>query len=370
MKKQLPFLMLLALVLTACTASPEQTPPSFAGTETGETRTITDAVGREVTIPAAVDTIVPLGNTPRMISYLGLADRVVGIPECCVPDSPIMAAGYVHREAWDALPRCGTDAMGETAYYAEEIMLAQPDVILCTYTADVADNLQAQTGIPTVAVSQGTLFGDDYDESLRLLGDVCGVTDRAEEVIAYIDDCLEDLSARTVGVADGDKPTVLAAGATFKGGHSIDGVYLNYPVFSILHARDVAVDVDLETLAGGVLVDREQILAWAPEMIFFDSGSMELVRSDYAESPGYFQQLRAVADGRLYQWPNSTWHWSNVEIPLVTAYFTGTLLYPEQFADINFEEKAGEIFDFFLGEPDYLQVLAEAGAGYGPVTLP
>ena len=368
MKKHVALLMLLPLAFTACGAPTEPVSPS--GTEHAESRTIIDAVGREVTIPTTVDTIVPLGNTPRMVVYLGLADRVVGIPECCVAESPIMAAGYVHREAWDALPRCGTDAMGETAYYAEEIMLAHPDVILCTYTADVADNLQAQTGIPTVAVSQGTLFGDDYDESLRLLGDVCGVTDRAEAVITYIDDCLEDLSSRTEGVADSDKPTVLAAGATFKGGHSIDGVYLNYPVFSILHARDVAVDVELETVAGGVLVDREQILSWDPEMIFFDSGSMELIRNDYAESPGYFQHLQAVANGRLYQWPNSTWHWSNVEIPLVTAYFTGTLLYPEQFADVNFEEKASEIFDFFLGEPDYLQVLAEAGAGYGPMTLP
>lgn len=39
----------------------------------GATRKITDSVGREVEIPNEVNTIVPLGNTPRMITYLGLA---------------------------------------------------------------------------------------------------------------------------------------------------------------------------------------------------------------------------------------------------------------------------------------------------------
>ena len=119
----------------------------------------------------------------------------------------------------------------------------------------------------------------------------------------------------------------------------------------------------------GVMVEKEQILDWDPEIIFFDTGSMGLVNVDYAEEPAYFEQLQAVRNGKLYQWPNSTWHWSNVEIPLVTAYYVGTLLYPDQFADVDFEAKASEIFGMFLGAPDYLSVLEDAGAGYGPVTL-
>ena len=96
---------------------------------------------------------------------------------------------------------------------------------------------------------------------------------------------------------------------------------------------------------------------------------MELVRTDYAENSGYFEQLKAVQSGELYQWPNSTWHWSNVEIPLVSAYFTGALLYPDAFADVDFEEKAGEIFEMFIGDSNYLAKLEAVGAGYGKVTL-
>lgn len=349
----------------------QQTPDNEQALNTDEpkTRIVTDALGREVEIPAKVESIVPLGNTPRMISYLGLADLAVGIEECEIASSPIQAYAYPHVEKWSTLPNCGTNSMGETAYYPEQIMIANPDVILSTDNTEVADNLQTQTGIPVVCVSQGTLFGDDYDQSLRILADVCDVSDRAEALIKFIDDSLADLAARAATVTDEGKPTVLGAGATFKGSHSIDGVYTNYSVFEVLAANDVAEEIAGESGSSGVMVDREQILAWDPEIIFFDSGSMGLINTDYAENPGYFEQLQAVQNGNLYQWPNSTWHWSNVEIPLVSAYYVGTLLYPEAFADIDFEAKASEIFDMFLGEPDYLTVLETAGAGYGKVTL-
>ena len=58
-----------------------------------------------------------------------------------------------------------------------------------------------------------------------------------------------------------------------------------------------------------------------------------------------------------------------MEISLANCYFVGSVLYPEAFAGVDFEAKAGEIFDFFLGEPDYAEVLAEFGAYYGTVDL-
>lgn len=340
-----------------------------ADTTESATRVITDALGRQVEIPADVKTIVPLGNTPRMISYLGLADIVVGIEECEIASSPIQAYAYPHVEKWSTLPNCGTNAMGETAYYPEQIMLANPDVILTTDNAEVADNLQIQTGLPVVCVDQGSLFAESYEQSLRILADVCGVSDRAETLITYLNGCLEDLATRSADIDISEKPTVLGAGATFKGGHSIDGVYTNYAVFEILDANDVAEEIAGQNGSSGVMVEKEQILAWDPEIIFFDSGSMGLVRTDYAENPGYFEQLQAVQNDELYQWPNSTYHWSNVEIPLVSAYYVGCMLYPERFADVDFETKASEIFDMFLGEPDYLEVINASGFGYGKVTL-
>ena len=380
MKRILALLLALAMVAALCAcgsqkAAESQTETSQAGetTTTDETtqasgmRTITDSLGREVELPETVETIVPLGNTPRMITYLGLADKVVGIGDCEMADSPMQAYAYVNKEAWSQLPIVGSDSMGETSYYPEELILAAPDVILCTYTKDVADDIQRQTNIPVVAVPDAVLFSEEYDQALTLLGDVCGVADRAAEVVSFIDACLEDLQGRTASIPEDQRPSVLAAAATFKGSHGIEGVYSKYAVFEAIAVNDVT--TGMSDLSTGLLVDKEQILAWDPEVIFLDFSGLELVRQDYQENPAFYEQLQAFQNGRVYQCPNSTWHWSNVEIPLVSAYYMGSVLYPDAFQDVDFAAKASEIFEFFLGDGQYLTTLEEAGANYTQVTL-
>ncbi len=363
MKKIMLFVLMLVLTVS-----------TFAGCGTGdnttgnETRTITDGVGRTVEIPAKVERIVALGNTPRMITYLGLADKAVGIGGMDTEMiTPVTAYAYANKDLWADIPLVGTDAAGATDYYPEEIIAVNPDIILCTYTAELADEIQTKTGTPVIAVSYGTLFSEDFNEALRILADACGVEDRADEVITYISDCLDDLANRTAGISDEDKPTVLGAAATFKGLHGIDGVYTNYAVFKAIAANDVT--AGLSSTMGALLIDKEQILEWDPQYIFFDSGGVGLVRTDYNENPEFYSHLTAMQEGNLYQYPSSTSYYSNNEIPIVNAYYVASLLYPEQFSDIDFEDKANEIFAFFLGVDDYLSVLEASGHGYGNVTL-
>lgn len=370
LKKTSAFLLAaaVALSLCACGQAPAQETPETTDTGT-ETRTITDALGREVTVPAAVEKIIPLGNTPRMISYLGLADKVVGIGDCEIADSPLQAYAYVNRELWKDLPIVGSDSMGETSYYPEELIQAAPDVIVCTYGLDTVQDIERQTGLPVVAVTDASLFTPEYEDGLRILGETCGAGERAEAVVEFINSCISDLRARTESIPDDDKPSILAAAATFKGSHGIEGVYSNYAVFDVISVNDVTRGITDTGIAGGLLVDKEQILAWDADLIFLDYSGVELVRQDMAENPDFYVQLKAFRNGDVYQCPNSTWHWSNVEIPLVSAYYMGSLLYPEAFADVDFEAKASEIFEFFLGTPDFLNTLAEAGAGYMKLDL-
>jgi iron complex transport system substrate-binding protein len=281
--------------------------------------------------------------------------------------SPLQAYAYANKDIWADLPVVGTDAAGATDYYPEEIISVHPDVILCTYTKELADEIQSKTGVPVIAVPMGTLFGKDYEQALLLLGDVCGAKERAEEVVNYTNKCLDDLKSRTADVPDLDKPTVLGAAATFKGAHGIEGVYINYPVFKIIAANDVTRDVSENTSA--VLVDKEQVLVWDPKIIFFDFSGLSLVNTDYKENTDFYTQLTAVQNGDLYQYPNSTYYYSNVEIPIVNSYYVATIIYPEQFMDTVFEEKANEIFEFFLDDDVYLSKLEVFGAGYDKVSL-
>ena len=108
LKKAIALLLALAMVfaLAACGKQQDANDKTDDSADTTEptTRVITDALGRQVEIPAEVKKIVPLGNTPRMISYLGLADIVVGIEECEIATSPIQAYAYPHVEKWSTLP--------------------------------------------------------------------------------------------------------------------------------------------------------------------------------------------------------------------------------------------------------------------------
>lgn len=354
------------LWVTGCNSSDSSEP--IDNNTTAETRIITDYLGREVEIPTVIETIVPLGNTPRMITYLNLAEKAVGIGSLNANKiTPVTAYAYANRELWKDIPHVGTDAGGARDYYPEQIIALNPDVILCTYPEDLANEIQNKTGIPVIAVPMGTLFESDFDDALLMIGDVCGVSERAQEVVAYIDTCLTDLQSRTEAIPDQDKPTILGAAATYKGVHGIDSVYSKYPVFEAIAANDVAMGVS--EFVGGVMIDKEMILSWNPEYIMLDSGGVPLVQEDYQENPDYFAQLQAVTNDHIYMYPSSTSYYSNVEIPLVNSYYVASIIYPEAFADLNFEDKANEIFKFFLGEDNYLGILQDFGAGYLPIDL-
>ena len=376
MKKLASLLLILGILLSLCACGAANQPAPTAAAETTaepteepaaelETRIVVDGLGREIEVPAKVETIVTLGNASRMATYLGLADKMITVTSGDNNDSVVMAYGYYNHDIWADLPVCSSGGYGEIN--PEVIIEVSPDVILCTFEEDIVANIEEQLGRKVVAAPQGTLFAEDYEHALRVFGEACGVSDRAETVIAFIQECLADLDSRTSSIADDNKPTALCAAATFRGGHGIAGVYANNAVFATVNAKDVTVGyIDAQK---GVEVDKEQVLEWTPDLIVLDASNLGLVENEYAEDPAFFESLNAVKNGELYQWPNSTSNYTNVEIPLVNAYYIGSVMFPEAFADVDFETKAEEIFRFFLGHDGYLSVLNNAGMGYGSVVL-
>lgn len=362
LKKVLVLLITAILLVTVCACG--KSPASDQGTET---KTVTDSLNRQVEVPVKVDRIVTLSNVPRMAVYLGLTDKIVGYsgmePEKV---QPLTAYAYAVKDELADVPIVGTDAGGNTDYYPEAIIEAAPDVILCGYPEDVVKELEEQTGIPVVSVAMGNIFEEDYDEALRVIAKTCGVEDRAEEVIAYVDDCLKDIDNRTKDIPDADKPSVLSAAATFKGAHGIKGVRIADPVLTALHANNVAAQ-DTDNKSTAVEVDKEQILDWNPDYIFCDYSGVPLVKQDMSENPSFYKNLKAFNEGKMYQHPSSTSYYANLEISLANAYFIGSVLYPEQFSDIQIHDKANDIFEFFLGEKDYMSELEGIGAQYSVI---
>jgi iron complex transport system substrate-binding protein len=130
MKKVVTLILIITLtacIFAGCGNSKVNVPSDSA---TSETRTITDSAGRTVDIPSTVGKIFALGNAPRMITYLGLADKVVGISGMASDQiTPVTAYAYANKDLWANVPLVGTDAAGATDYYPEEIIADRKSVV-------------------------------------------------------------------------------------------------------------------------------------------------------------------------------------------------------------------------------------------------
>lgn len=346
---------LLLCLLAGCGAS--------GGASAGE-RTITDSLGRTVEVPEKVEAVVCVGvGALRYSCYLGAADFIVGVEDYETKAGMARLYNYVNYDKFRSLPVIG----GNGEPYAEELIHLAPQVIVLSEYASVeAEQLQSQTGIPVVTVpgSDTTLDQKAY-ETIRILGELYGLDARAGELTAYLKGIQADLNSRTADIPEEDKPTVYVAGVSFKGSHGFEGTEAGYGPLALIGARNLA---DTTGQTGAFDIDPEQVLSWDPEVIFLDFEGMELIRADYEKNPDYYSALTAVAEGRVYSQISFRNFASNLETALADAYYAACILYPEQFADIDPVEKAGEIFETLLGRDPYPE-LKEAGYEFCPLTL-
>jgi len=331
--------------------------------------TVTDLANRTVVVPGQVDRVVAIGSGAlRLVVYAGGADRVVGIEE--FETRPPVARPYTlaNPELLE-LPIIGTGGP-DSAPDAERLLSAVPDVIFVNQIADAegADELQSKTGIPVVVVSYGSLgtLDEPFFVSMALIGKVLGTGERAGEIISYVRGTLEDLARRTADVPDAEKASAYIGGLGFKGARGLESTQPKYLPLAAIDAANAAASVEQSS---AVMIDREQIMAWDPDHIFLDLGSLSLVRGDAAVDRTFYEGLDAVSGGRVHaQLPFNNYS-TNVEIALADAYFAGTVLFPEHFADVDPAAKTDEIATALVGGPVYDRLVEIYGHGFGTVDL-
>ncbi len=364
MKKIFILLLLLALTLVCVSAGCVSTPE-----ETGDgTITITDAAGRVVTVPDNPQRIAVSGSgSSRYFAYLNVTDRLVAIDyqdsSLLVRDGETRPYMIAHPEIKE-LPALGT---AKGVVDAEKLLSINPDVLFMAGYSDTAiqsaNEIQEKTGIPVVLFYSGDYVtnGDKVASSLRMIGNILHAEERAEDVIQYFADVRADLETRTAGISDAEKPSVYVGGISYSGAHGIDGTDPTYYPFTVLHAMNVASVVNSTASTGYAAVAKEQILAWDPDIIFVDLNTMEAAGGggiyELQTDPSY-QELTAVKTGQVYAVNSHTSMGTNHETSMANAYYIGTILYPEQFADIDPAAKANEIYTFIDGAPVYEQLKA------------
>jgi iron complex transport system substrate-binding protein len=171
------------------------------------------------------------------------------------------------------------------------------------------------------------------------------------------------LKDRTKDIPEENKPTVYVGGIGFKGMHGIDSTSCNYPPFMATNTKNVADELNKPS---HVFITKEQLLMWNPDTIFIDEGGMKLVREDYNKNPEYYNSLEAFKDENVYGLLPYNYYTTNIGTALADTYYVGKVAYPEQFDDVNPEQKADEIYTFLVGKPVY-NTMKEKLGGFGKI---
>lgn len=369
------------LVITGCMGNPSSsatTPPANAATEA--TITLTDGFGRNVAIPSPLQSAVCSGSgCLRYLVYLQGQDLVVGVDDIEKKNQTIEGRPYalVYGDQFKSLPLIG-EYRGKDD--SEKIIGLDPQVVFKTGSTGTAygtsgaeaDKLQEKTGIPVVAFPYGSLRNEsekaDMYGGLRVMGNATGNSERAEEVIAYIESTLADLERRTGDIPASEQKTVYVGGVSAAGAHGIISTEPAYPPFLWVHAKNAAAGMGMAHAD----IAKEALVDWDPDYIFVDVGTTQMDNEGAVgelKSDAALRGLTAVKEGRVYGVLPYNFYNTNYESVLADAYFVGKLLYPDRFTDIDPEQKADEIYAFFVGKPVYSALNSQYG-NFGFAQIP
>ena len=340
-------LLVLVLIITGC-----------SGEDQEKTTTITDMLGRQVSVPDKIERVVAVGpGSLRLLSHLNAVDKVVGVEEAEQRENwggPYNLANPKFQKLPVIGPRHGGDA---------ELIIAQnPDVIFFYGDPAQAKSLEQKTGVAVVGIKYVDL-GSSRErylyKSWRLIGQLLNKEERAQELINYTEDLIADLKERSKNIPSGEQKRVYAGGISYQGGHGIVSTKIPFPPFEFLNLNYFTKQERIKKVSS-VMLSKEKLIDCNPELIFVDEMNLNLIKKDLEQNKEY-QTVTAVKKGQIYGMLPYAFYHRNPSTILANAYYMGTVIYPEQFKDINPAQKADEIYNKFVGEKVYQELSAVYG---------
>lgn len=326
---------------------------------------LTDSLNREIELEGPIENVIAIGSAVRMYTYVAGTERLIAVER----KHQELDSGRPYVMANPELAELGVIGEGFPASVDPELLLeANPDVIIAgSIEIEEVEDIEKKTGIPVVVVNPGesVVFDKELYRSLEIIGQVIGKEDRARDLVDYMEACRIELDELTNQILDEDKPSVYVGGLSFKGNHGIESTASNSPIIDAVNGKNVADEIDK---LGSVTIDKEKLIDWDPDILIIDENGLGLVREDYEKNPSYYQSLSAVKNGRVYGQLPYISYYNNIETAMIDVYNMGKIMFPEEFKDIDIEEKADEIYKFFLGQPLYGQMRDKFG-GFANIEL-
>ena len=336
MKKALSVLlavmMIAALALTGCG---QNTEPQT--NEEPTTRTFTDSLGREVTLPTDLTKIAISGPLAQIVVFAIAPEMMVGIANEWSQEAKDLIPGEYYT-----LPLLGQLYGGKGELNLETLLQSGAQVVIDVGEqkdgmADDLNALQEQTGIPFVHIDCYTAtMGDTY----RALGALLGKEAEGNALAEYCDGIL----TRTKEIAGSVEKANLLYCLGDKGQNVIAQGSYHAEVIDLL-SNNLAVVESPSSKGSGNEVDLEQILAWNPDVILFAPDSIyETVGDDAA-----WQNVTAIKEGNYYEVPNGPYNWMGFPPSvqrLLGMMWMAKILYPEA-ADYDLYPAVAEYFKLF-----------------------
>ena len=332
--------------------------------------TVTDALGREVTLEAVPTRVLADSPAPlRLYTYVNGMNNIIGVAEREKKSATRRPYALAYSDIIDELP--SVSGSGSNIDNFEALVVADPDVFFMGSGKETLeyDKVQEKTGIPVIVLDYGTgvVFDPKLYESIQVIGKVMHKEERAQEVVDYMESLRMDLQNRTADIPEDERISAYAAGMAWSGSHGIEGTRENYPLFDVVNVRNVVTGTG--STKGMVEVDKEQILKWDPEYIFLDLASIHLIQEDYNKNKAFYQSLNAFQEGKVYAQLPIVWCNVNLDTAMADSYYVGKICYPDRFQDVDPVEKANEIYEALVGKPVYTQIADYDFGGFQQVTL-
>jgi len=335
-KLRLAGLLITVSLLVGCAGPMTSVPSTPPSAETG--LSLTDAAGREVTLPEPPQRMVAAGRALIMV-----ADALYLFPES---SSRLVALGKTDQSQLDFIPTIDPAYQGKTILESEagpeQIAAVRPDVvILKSVNAEKLGKPLEALDIPVVYVDFET--PDQYTRDLNTLGQLFQNEARAAQVIDFYQQRTQRIAETLADLQQDQKPRVLLLYYTDRDG----AVAFNVPPLTWMQtlmtemAGGQPVWADAQLGQGWTKVSFEQVAAWDPDQVYiiaYFNNVDEVVRGLKADPQ--WQALRVVKEGQLYGFPADYYSWDQPDPRWILGLtWLASRIHPERFPDLNMEQE-------------------------------
>jgi len=338
MKKVTIVGLIVAVLIASLVAS---CAPAEEGAPTPTSVTIVDRIEREVTVPAKVERVVSMmKECTTTVLTLGAGDKLVGI-DTSSEQYFIYQKSYLEKNPIQVVGSAKEPNI-------EQIVTLKPDVILSWggYGAQLADELQEQTGIPVVCLHTLTTI-EGMREGYRIVGKMLGMEERAEELLSYADSKIAQLTKVTSGIPESEKPKVHLLFWSFWNGVTRIPIY--YDPVDIAGGINIAKGQEATVYGYSVKVPVEQVVVWNPDIILIHGAPKTAkVRVETILQDPRLKDTSAIKNSKVFYTlsMSSGWHYPRV---LTETMYMAKRFHPDKFADLDPEKEGNEIYEKFYG---------------------